>query len=283
MSEIGFFTKELVSNEKCGMLYQHQRVIDFLRELRVPFMIWGICGVLVWGCNKWQHHIEQENLSGICEGTGTNLYEILGAEHFYNLAQKYWLEEERKRLKEHSEKHWEICSERHCGLYLLSDDAESFVEVLNTYQQRFVATAVPRHIPAETEEDKELVNNPTEILMGMVTKKLDLNKPFASMKEGIYFSQFYQFGYITVISKYKEDDLYTLSQIKDKDLLGWKSYISSTEDRRKGIRNFYIKTREFYLRNETDFISIQRSMIGLSKTIKPITNCGYRETLWPNS
>lgn len=251
--------------------------LSYLKEIKIPMGILCVFLCVVTGYNIWhdaqQYKRQQNNLNGICEKTGTNLYQILGAESFFNLSQINWLETERKHLKAHSEKHWEICAERHCGLYLLSDDAESFAALINTYKQRFIETAYPRY------QDGKLENNPEKILLEMVKEKIDLTQPIIKMKEGIFFSQFYQWGYVTVISKYKEGELYTFSEMSQKNLLNPRSYITPIEEQRKnGIGNFFIRIQKFY-----GYPLMDEVVQGIDEYMGVLSNCGERDMQWPDT
>lgn len=115
--------------------------------------------------------------------TGTNLYEELGAEGFFNLAQKQWLEKRRKLVKEDIEEYKHICKKAFCGLYMLSKNGNGFDAFMRKYRQQFMKT--------DFISNGKLVNYPLEVLKGMIDETIDVSTPITDWKEGVYLAQSY--------------------------------------------------------------------------------------------
>lgn len=257
------------------MSQQRQKVIDFLKRVSVPIGIIMLFGVSTIFYLKVQQHREEEkqyreeeNLKGVCEKSGTNLYEELGPEGFFNLAQKQWLEKSRKLVKEDIEEYKHICKKAFCGLYMLSKNGDGFDAFMSKYRQQFMKTAFI--------SNGKLVNYPLEVLKGMIEETIDVSTPITDWKEGVYFVQFHAAGgEIVYLFPYKKEYLLTLAEMQERGLSVGISPENLYKLRRNGIGNFFIYSRRLSSFSMVWYESSWEDILehDYGGGMRPISNC----------
>jgi hypothetical protein len=252
---------------------------EFFAYLKAAIVVLPCLGIILalrafYDEKQRQHEraVRQANLQGICEKTGTNLYETLGAEGFFNMIQKKWLEEERKMLRGDIKKYGKSCAQ--CGLYLLSHNVKDFDRFLNLYRHKALEQFVPNLYFFDV----------TKILVGMSIKKIDVNQPITVAPEGIFLSKSFLQEYVTVLFPYEKDNLYTLEEAKrEKSLVDGIRLHSANNEREYGWANFYMRYQGFVpsdIRGPNP--KIEQLMKGVSSGIMMISNCGDKIRVLPD-
>lgn len=233
-------------------------------------IIFAIFSLSAYSLYQYLENLKVRMHSGICWKTGENLYQKLGQQQFYLLAKKSYLNNLRKAIKQHNEKHWEICEKIHCGFYYFGSlKNSSDLAFIERFKEAFRKTSYYNY-------DGKLVNQDKKVLFEtFLNEKLDLDKEIP-YTEGVFLTVGFR---NSTLFFFDNKDTYKVMPV---ELLDNSVINSGFVKRESGLGNFYLNLGHIMaisLSNDTEFsfeYTFTTNAHGVASTpyTIPVSNCG---------
>lgn len=210
--------------------------------------------------------VEQQNLLGICAKTGTNLYQTLGKEAFYELIKRNYVAYLQKQIKDYISEHHEVCARRDCGLYYIAPASLSLEALLEDYQGKF-----KRRMKQYWNPDRSVSNY---VMTHEMAQPMALDSKIDA-KDGYFYFQGFRSGTIYLLKEEVKDNFFTEEELLNfyHQNSGGKSVRQTDlERRRQGEGNFYIRIVSIGL---NEYSNLGKAKLDFfTEKLVPVSNCG---------